>query len=88
MLAERTGLSIQHVGNIETGRKRARVDTLIKIADTLSVTVNLLLLGNCDSEIIAHVCEFAELLLNLDMDERDMILDAAIVAAYALQSEK
>ena len=87
-LAERTNLSVQHIGNIETGRKRARIDTLIKIADALGVTVDLLLLGNYDSEIIAHVCEFAELIINCDMDERDMILDAAIAMAKTLRSEK
>jgi len=86
ILAELTGLSVQHIGNIEAGRRRARIDTLIKIADALGVTVDLLLLGNCDSEIIAHVCEFVELIIDCGMDERDAILDAAIAMAKALWS--
>ena len=85
-LAEYTNLTVQHIGNIETGRKGASIDTLIGIADALGITVDLLLLGNCDSEIIVHVCEFAELIINYDMDGRDAILDAAIATAEALQS--
>lgn len=84
-LAEFTNLSVQHIGNIETGRKRASIDTLIGIADALGATVDLLLLGNSDSEIAAHVCEFAELLIGRDMDERDAILDAAITEAEAVR---
>jgi len=87
MLAELTNLSVQHIGNIEIGRKGSSVDALIRIADALNVTVDLLLLGNCDSEIITYVCEFAELLFNCNMDERDAILDTAIAVAEMLRSE-
>ena len=86
-LAEYTSLSVQHIGNIETGRKRPSIDTLIGIADALGATVDLLLLGNCDSEIVVHVCEFAELIINRSIDERDAILDAAIAMAKMLQEE-
>ena len=87
-LAEYTNLSVQHIGNIETGRKRASIDTLIKIADALGVTVDLLLLGNYDGEIAVHVCEFAELIIGREIDERDAILDTAIMMAEVLQQKK
>jgi transcriptional regulator with XRE-family HTH domain len=84
-LAEYTNLTVQHIGNIETGRKCASLDTIIEIADALGATVDLLLLGNYDSVTAVHVCEFAELIIGLDMDEQDAILDAAIDMAKALQ---
>jgi len=84
-LAEFATLSVQHIRNIETGKKRASIDSYIKIADTLGVTLDLLFLGNCDSEIIVHVCEFAELIMNCAIDERDTILDAAITMAETLR---
>ena len=87
-LAEYTNLSVQHIGNIETGRKRASIDTLIEIADALGATVDLLLLGNHDSEIAVHVCEFAELIIGCNIDERDAILDAAIAMAKTLQHKE
>lgn len=86
-LAEHTNLTVQYIGNIETGRKRASIDTLIDIADALGATVDLLLLGNYDSGIAAHVCEFAELIIDCDIDECDAILDAAIAMAEALRRE-
>jgi transcriptional regulator with XRE-family HTH domain len=86
-LAENANLSVRFIGHIETGRKRASVDTLIGIADALGITVDLLLLGNCDSEIIGHVCEFAELIIDRDDDDRDAILDAAIAIAVSLHNE-
>jgi transcriptional regulator with XRE-family HTH domain len=87
-LAEFTNLSVQYIGNIETGRKRASIDTLIGIADALGATVDLLLLGNSDSENAMHVCEFAELIIDRDLDERNAILDAAIAMSEELRLRK
>lgn len=87
-LAESANLSVRFIGHIETGRKRASIDTLIGIADALGATVDLFLLGNYDSEIAVHVCEFAELIVGSEIDERDAILDAAIAVAAVLRSAK
>ena len=87
-LAELTNLTVQHIGNIETGRKSPSIDSLIGIADALGITADLLLLGNLESEIAVHVCEFAELIISLNNDERDAILEATIAIAKALQTRK
>ena len=85
-LAEQTNLSVKYIGNLENGRKGAGLNTLIEIADALGATVDLLLLGNLDSEIVAHVCEFAELIIDRSYDERDAILEAAIAMSVALRN--
>ena len=87
-LAEHANLTVQHIGNIETGRKRASVDALIRIADALGVTIDLLLLGNCDSDIMGHVCEFEELIIDRNIDERDSILEAAIAMSLNLRNKQ
>ena len=87
-LAERANLTVQHIGNIETGKKRASINALIRIADALDITVDLLLLGSYDSEIATHVCEFAELIIGCDIDRRDAILEAAIAAAEKLETDE
>lgn len=84
-LAEYTNLTTQHIGNIETGRRCASLGSIIGIADALGATVDLLLYGNCGSEIAVHVCEFAELIIGCSIEERDAILDAAIMMAEALR---
>jgi len=85
-LAEQTNLSVQYIGNLENGRKGASLNTLIEIAGALGATADLLLLGNLDSEIAAHVCEFAELIIDRSYDERDAILEAAVAMSDALRS--
>jgi transcriptional regulator with XRE-family HTH domain len=85
-LAEQTNLSVKYIGNLENGRKGASLNTIIEIADALGATVDLLLLGNLDSEISAHVCECAELIIDKNYDERDAILEAAIAMSHALRS--
>ncbi|MHB1454990.1 MAG: helix-turn-helix domain-containing protein [Saccharofermentanales bacterium] len=45
-LAEKTGLSTQHMSNIENGNTKSSLPTIIRIANALSITVDELL---CDS---------------------------------------
>lgn len=45
-LAERTPLSVTHMSHIETGNTKVSLPTLLRIANALNVTVDMLL---CDS---------------------------------------
>lgn len=45
-LAEMTNLSISYISHIETSQKRASLESLVRIADALGVTVDELLNGN------------------------------------------
>lgn len=45
-LAEKAGLSTQHMSNIENGNTKSSLPTIIRIANALSITVDELL---CDS---------------------------------------
>ncbi|TCL60544.1 transcriptional regulator with XRE-family HTH domain [Kineothrix alysoides] len=46
MLAEMTELSISYISHIETAYKQASLESLIRISDSLGVTVDELLNGN------------------------------------------
>jgi transcriptional regulator with XRE-family HTH domain len=83
-LAEYVNLSVQYIGYLENGKKGASLSTIIDIANTLGITVNPLLIDNIDCEIIAHICEFEELIIHRNFEERDAILDAAITKAEML----
>lgn len=43
-LAEKTGLSLSHICNLENGHSKMSVESLITIADTLSVSTDAILL--------------------------------------------
>ena len=45
-LAEMTDLSISYISHIETAQKKASLESLVRIADALGVTVDELLNGN------------------------------------------
>lgn len=45
-LAEMTSLSISYISHIETAQKKASLESLVRIADVLGVTVDELLNGN------------------------------------------
>lgn len=45
-LAEMTSLSISYISHIETAQKKASLESLVRIADALGITVDELLNGN------------------------------------------
>ena len=45
-LAEMTDLSISYISHIETAQKKASLESLVRIADVLGITVDELLNGN------------------------------------------
>lgn len=78
-LAERVSSSVQYIGYLENGRRGAKLETIIGIANVLDITVNLLLQSYLDCDVTAHVCEFEELISNLGYDERDEVLDGIYI---------
>lgn len=46
VLAERTGLSLPHISNIETGNTKLSLPAMIHVANALSVSVDTLLCDN------------------------------------------
>ena len=56
-LAERAELSNQTISTAETGKKRLRIENVIKICKVLEISPNYLLLGEVSSyDIYASVC--------------------------------
>lgn len=49
-LAEAAGISVPHLSNIENGKKRLGLETLLRIALALGVTPDRLLGGGCTQE--------------------------------------
>ncbi|MBQ8786299.1 MAG: helix-turn-helix transcriptional regulator [Oscillospiraceae bacterium] len=76
-LAELTELSVPYISHIETGRKKASLETLVKIADVLNVTVDRLLCGNQEHNSKDYEPELRELISDCSIYEKSVIYDTA-----------
>ena len=61
-LAEYTNMSVSYISHIETSIKKASLESLVRIANVLGVTVDQLLNGNQVNDRVEYSAELAELL--------------------------
>lgn len=74
-LAEITGYSVPYISHIETGLKRASLETVAAIADALGCTADQLLYGNQEFDDRTYLKEAAEILLDCTPSERRFLLE-------------
>ena len=86
-LAEKVELTSGFISLIETGKKRASLETLIRVCKELEITLNDLVVGNQITEPNDYSIEFAELLSNLNESERNLIFEIIKVICKALKSK-
>lgn len=72
-LADRTELSIQFISKIETARKGASLDSLIRIADALGVTLDELLSGNQLNNPTDYQTDIDEIMASCNSTEKRYI---------------
>ena len=87
-LAEKVELTPGFISLIETGKKRASLETLIRVCKELEITLNDLLLGNQITQPIDYNTEFAELISNLNEYERNMIFEISKAIYNVLKKNK
>lgn len=71
--AEKTGLSVTYTGMIERGEKVPKLETFIKIANTLGVSADLLLADVLFAGYTVKSSELTEEISSLAPAERDRI---------------
>ena len=74
-LAEKVELTPGFISLIETGKKRASLETLLFISKELEITLNDLLVGNQITEPNDYNVEFAELISDLNESERNLLFE-------------
>lgn len=84
-LAEMTDLSVSYISHIETGIKKASLDSLVRIANALDVTVDQLLNGNQTGNRDEYQTEFSGLMADCNGFERGVIYDVAVAAKVSLR---
>lgn len=86
-LAELVDLSVPYISNIETGKSKASLETIVNIANALNVTVDRLLFGNvqnsgdCSSEL-------RELFSDCSTYEKSVIFDTVNSIKKSLRMNK
>lgn len=86
-LAEFVNLSVPYISNIETGRSKASLETIVNISDALNVTVDRILCGNMQNSG-DYMPELRELISDCNSYEKSMILDMASELKKSLRRNK
>ena len=84
-LAEKVELTPGFISLIETGKKRASLETLIRVCKELEITLNDLLVGNQITQPNDYSIEFSELISNLNESERNLIFEIIEAICKALK---
>ena len=84
-LAEDTGMSVAYISHIETGIKKASLESIVKIANALGVTVDQILSGNQINNRSEYQSELSELMKDCTGYERGVIHDIAKAVKHSLR---
>ncbi|SDC32969.1 DNA-binding transcriptional regulator, XRE-family HTH domain [Succiniclasticum ruminis] len=84
-LAELTESSPQYISHIETARKKASLEMILKIANSLDVSVDQLIADNLTSNQYKGDVELSRLFIGCTHYERRIILEIATAARYILE---
>ena len=74
-LAELANLTDSYISYIETGRKKASLESLVKIAGALGVTLDRILLGNQQNDLKDYLSELELLMKDCSSYEKAIIYD-------------
>ena len=85
VLAERTGLSLPHISNIETGNTKLSLPAMIHVANALSVSVDTLLCDNVNQAKVVFEAELQQLLSDCTMAELRVLVEVLKVTKRALR---
>lgn len=86
-IAEKSGLSVSHTSNIETGSTKLSLPTLIRIANILSVSVDELLCDNVEHSHHVFQQEAQQILSDCDESEIRILIHILKCSKEALQQE-
>ena len=84
-LAELADISVPYISHIETALKKPSLESVVKIADALGVTVDQLLNGNQSNDHHTYEAEVAELLADCNSKERRMIFELVTLVKRCLR---
>ena len=87
-LAELANVTDSYISHIETGRKKASLESLVKIAAALDVTLDRILLGNQPNDLKNYLPELETLMESCTPYERAIIYDMVKSVRESLTKNK
>lgn len=87
-LAERTDMSVSYISHIETAKKRASLESLVRIANALEFTVDHMLNGNQTSDPAEYRIEVVRLLADCTSYEKRVIYEVASTVKKSLRDNQ
>lgn len=87
-LAERIEMSVVYISYIETAKKHASLETLVRIANALGVTVNHLLSGDQVNDTTEYLTELMQLIEDCTGCEKRIIYEIALATRKSLLQNK
>ena len=88
VLVKRVDMSVTYISHIETAKKRASLEALVKIADVLGVTMDRLLSGNQANDAAEYLTDFSRLIEDCTSYEKRIIYEIAFAAKQSLHDNK
>ena len=87
-LAERANISQTFMSNIETGEKKMSLDTFIRIADSLNISSDALLVDNLHNPTNLLESKFKTIMADCSIYEQKIIVDAITAIKDSLRRNK
>jgi transcriptional regulator with XRE-family HTH domain len=87
-LAERIDLSASYISHIETAKKQASLESLVRIANALEVTVDHMLNGDQTSDPAEYRIDLVQLLEGCTSYEKRIIYEIATTVKKSLRDNK
>ena len=86
VLAERIDMSVTYISHIETAKKQASLETLVRIADVLGVTMDAFLYGNQSNNPAEYRPELLQLLEDCTSYEKRIIYEIAFATKMSVRN--
>jgi len=83
-LAEQVNMSVTYISYIETAKKKASLESLIRIANVLGVTIDQLLINNQAHDPVELRKELVHLFEDCSSYEKQIIYDVALATKRSL----
>ena len=87
-LAEQTDMSVSYISLVETGKKQASLETLVRIANALGVTVDHMLIGNQTNNPVEYHIDMVRLMEDCTRYEKRIIYEIASAAKKSLRENE
>jgi transcriptional regulator with XRE-family HTH domain len=78
-LAEKSNLAVSYISRIESGKKNASLKSLVKLGNSLGVTVDTFLLGNQKNDLKKYLSDLIQIFEDFNNNQNQMISEIVML---------